>query len=217
MPGGLEHFVGVEADSVEDIGHAHLPARHGHQAGLDTAFLDVARVGWDADRRRFVDPAHRPITAAFKLYPWEWMMDEAFGPHLPVGPDPVVGAAVEGDPQQQGHPRRPLGAVPRPPEPGPGQPERTTWAATPSASPARAARGTTSASPAAAASGTRPAATTPAPTSGSGTSRSRAFDGFTPTVGSWMINGTAAGVGVREDASPVTGNTSRFVPHVFGD
>jgi glutathionylspermidine synthase len=30
-----------------------------------------------------------------------------------------------------------------------------------------------------------------------------------------MVNGYACGVGIREDDSPVTRNTSRFVPHVY--
>jgi glutathionylspermidine synthase len=41
------------------------------------------------------------------------------------------------------------------------------------------------------------------------------FDGNYPVIGSWMINGYACGIGIREDATPVTGNLSRFVPHVF--
>lgn len=32
-------------------------------------------------------------------------------------------------------------------------------------------------------------------------------------VGSWMVNGNACGMGIREDDQPITGNTSRFVPH----
>jgi glutathionylspermidine synthase len=34
-------------------------------------------------------------------------------------------------------------------------------------------------------------------------------------VGSWLVNGYACGIGIREDTSPITGNTSRFIPHVF--
>jgi glutathionylspermidine synthase len=41
------------------------------------------------------------------------------------------------------------------------------------------------------------------------------FAGNHPVVGSWMVNGYACGIGVREDTKLVTGNTSRFVPHVF--
>jgi len=35
------------------------------------------------------------------------------------------------------------------------------------------------------------------------------------TLGAWIIGDAPAGVGVREDASPITRNTSRFVPHYF--
>jgi len=34
-------------------------------------------------------------------------------------------------------------------------------------------------------------------------------------IGSWMINGYAAGIGVREDSAPIVGQRSRFVPHLF--
>ena len=41
------------------------------------------------------------------------------------------------------------------------------------------------------------------------------FDGNYPVIGSWLVNGYACGIGIREDRSPITLNTSRFVPHVF--
>jgi glutathionylspermidine synthase len=34
-------------------------------------------------------------------------------------------------------------------------------------------------------------------------------------VGSWIIGDEAAGIGIREDESPITKNTSRFLPHYF--
>jgi len=39
------------------------------------------------------------------------------------------------------------------------------------------------------------------------------FDGNRPTIGSWVIGGQPAGIGVREDTSLVLGNTGRFLPH----
>jgi len=41
------------------------------------------------------------------------------------------------------------------------------------------------------------------------------FDGFYPIIGSWVIAGEPAGIGIREDKQAITGNTSRFVPHYF--
>ncbi len=37
---------------------------------------------------------------------------------------------------------------------------------------------------------------------------------YSVAIGSWIVNGWACGIGLREDESPITGNTSRFVPHL---
>lgn len=36
-----------------------------------------------------------------------------------------------------------------------------------------------------------------------------------PVIGSWVIGGEAAGIGIREDDTLITKNTSRFVPHII--
>ena len=41
------------------------------------------------------------------------------------------------------------------------------------------------------------------------------FDGWHALIGSWVVGGKAAGIGLREDRDPITCNTSRFVPHYF--
>jgi glutathionylspermidine synthase len=41
------------------------------------------------------------------------------------------------------------------------------------------------------------------------------FDGNHALVGSWVVDGKAAGVGMREDERRITHNNSRFVPHYF--
>jgi glutathionylspermidine synthase len=41
------------------------------------------------------------------------------------------------------------------------------------------------------------------------------FDGFRPIIGSWIVGGKTAGIGIREDKNDVTGNDSHFVPHYF--
>jgi glutathionylspermidine synthase len=40
-------------------------------------------------------------------------------------------------------------------------------------------------------------------------------DGRYPVLGSWVVDGVACGLGIREDDSLVTRNTSRFVPHTM--
>ena len=41
------------------------------------------------------------------------------------------------------------------------------------------------------------------------------LNGNYPIIGSWIIGGEAAGMGIRESNSIITDNTSRFVPHYF--
>ena len=41
------------------------------------------------------------------------------------------------------------------------------------------------------------------------------MDGNYPVIGSWIIGGEAAGMGIRESRTMVTDNMSRFVPHYF--
>lgn len=41
------------------------------------------------------------------------------------------------------------------------------------------------------------------------------FDGHHPVIGSWVIGGEPAGIGIRETDSYITGNTSLFVPHII--
>ena len=45
----------------------------------------------------------------------------------------------------------------------------------------------------------------------------KAHDGMYPIIGSWIVNGWACGIGIREDSRMITQNTSRFVPHKMSD
>ena len=41
------------------------------------------------------------------------------------------------------------------------------------------------------------------------------FAGQYPVLGSWLIDHTPCGLSIREDENPITGNTSRFLPHAI--
>ena len=41
------------------------------------------------------------------------------------------------------------------------------------------------------------------------------FDGNYPVIGSWLVGDEPAGMGIREDTARITGDRSRFVPHVI--
>jgi glutathionylspermidine synthase len=51
------------------------------QAGLDTRLGTLDQIGLRADGW-FVDADDRPIVNCFKLYPWEWLVREDYGPPL---------------------------------------------------------------------------------------------------------------------------------------
>lgn len=51
------------------------------QAGLDTRQLAMHDVGWNDSQQSFMDLDEHPIFSIFKLYPWEAMLQEEFGPH----------------------------------------------------------------------------------------------------------------------------------------
>ena len=41
------------------------------------------------------------------------------------------------------------------------------------------------------------------------------YQGRYPIVGSWVIGGEPAGIGIRENNNEITDNLSEFVPHIF--
>ena len=41
------------------------------------------------------------------------------------------------------------------------------------------------------------------------------FAGNYTVIGSWVVRGEPAGMGIREDTTPVTRDTSRFLPHAI--
>ena len=51
------------------------------QAGLDARFTYIEEIGLLSDGR-FCDGANQPIETLFKLYPWEWLFREELAPGL---------------------------------------------------------------------------------------------------------------------------------------
>jgi glutathionylspermidine synthase len=79
---GLAHF-SCNQDIEDDKGTLDYLEECAREAGLETQFLAMEDVGID-DQGRFTDLDDRVITTLIKLYPWEWIMDEAFGRNLPA-------------------------------------------------------------------------------------------------------------------------------------
>jgi glutathionylspermidine synthase len=211
--GDMVHFAAV--DAVEDSMTVAYLRDTAEQAGLRTAQLLMDVIGWDG--AQFIDDADRPIRTAFKLYPWEWMVRETFAPQLlkarasmqwiePAwkmvlsnkGILPVLWELFPGHPNlleahfDDGH----LEAYARKPllsREG-ANVRLVLFDETLAESPGDYGdEGYVY----------QALATLPQ------------YDGHRPVIGSWVIAGTSAGIGIRETGSLITDNMSRFVPHLI--
>ena len=88
----LEAFSGLELEGplhmacLKDIEDDRSTVEYledvAEEAGVETTFLSMKEIGVDADGR-FTDLDDRVIATLFKLYPWEWLMEEEFGRYMP--------------------------------------------------------------------------------------------------------------------------------------
>ncbi len=76
-------------DTAEDQLTATYLRDTAQQAGLDTRQIFMQEIGWNDSQQAFVDLDDHPIFSIFKLYPWEAMLNEEFGPHA-LATYPVV-------------------------------------------------------------------------------------------------------------------------------
>ena len=76
-PGTL-HFSCL-AESLEDLTNVEYLRDCAIQAGIPTKLIFIHDIGWSDEHNFFVDVEGQPITNIFKLYPWEWMMEDNFG------------------------------------------------------------------------------------------------------------------------------------------
>ena len=210
---GRVYFAG-DLESLEDAGNLDYLRDTALQADLTPMAIAIGDVGWDG--ARFVDLGNQPIHTLFKLYPWEWMVREAFGPNLLRGAMrlieppwkmllsnkailPVLWEMFPGHPNllaasfEQG--RFSTDFVKKPLYSREGANVSIT-----------SEEGTIDVGGEYGEEGFIWQAYHALPS----------FGGRYAVIGSWIIGDEPAGIGIREDASPVTRDTSRFVPHYFG-
>lgn len=209
---GRIYFAG-DASSEEDQGNLDYLRDTALQAGLEALPIDIGDIGWDG--ARFVDLDGRTVGALFKLYPWEWMVREEFGQYLLKRGATVIEPAWKMLLSNKailpvlwemfpGHPNLLAASF----EPGKFS---TDYVKKPLYSREGAnvsinASGTTMEVPGEyGEEGFVWQAYHPLPRFGAGYC----------VIGSWIVGDEPAGIGIREDDTPVTRNTSRFVPHYF--
>jgi glutathionylspermidine synthase len=209
----LLHFSAI--DDVEDGLTVTYLRDTAEQAGIRTIGLPIEMVGWNG--QHFVGEEHEVIRALFKLYPWEWLVHEQFGQHIAQsgtlfiepawkmvlsnkGILPILWELNEDHPYLLETQRKPT-------------PEMRAWGYT--RKPLLSREGANIRMH----GGEFGRAVESGGDYGAEgyiyqqTAQLPCFDGNYAVIGSWVIGGEAAGIGIRESDGPITTNTSRFVPH----
>ena len=210
--GGTLHLACVQGNS-EDLGNIEYLRDCSLQAGWDARRIDIEDLGWDG--ARFVDLDETPVETLFKLYPWEWLVREEFGRHLLARPAALIEPAwkmllsnkallVLLWEMNYGHPNL-LPAYFTPQKFGADYVKKPLLSRE-GANVTIRSRGVVRAQPGGYGDeGYVYQGIAPLP----------AFDNRYPVIGAWIVGDAAAGIGIREDDSPITRNSSRFVPHYF--
>ncbi|MER6048697.1 glutathionylspermidine synthase family protein [Streptomyces sp. BHT-5-2] len=223
-PGAPLHFAHSADDELgEDLMTVAYLRETAEQAGLATEAIAMEEIGWDRLSGRFVDQQLRFVRACFKLYPWEWLAADAFGPHVldTLDNGGATGSTLWIEPAWKmllsnkallavlwelfpGHPNL-LPAYldgPRDLPAGPGYVAKPLLG--------REGEGVTvHPSGSAAVLRDEPCCyqeLAPLPD----------FDGNRVVLGAWVVDDEAAGLGIRESAGLVTDGYARFVPHLIG-
>lgn len=217
VPGRVLHLTG-QTVSVEDSGTLAYLADCAIAAGLEAVTLDIAEVGVNGGR--FVDLADRPIETLFKLYPWEWIFAEDFGRSPAMAKTRFVEPAWKAILANKGAMALLWDMAPGHPNLLPtffdDDPRRAGIAAAHAIKPLFSREGANvmlvdhgrlieRTEGTYGAEGSVVQALAPLPV----------FDGQHVVAGSWIVGEAACGLGLREDAGPVTTDRSRFLPHVI--
>jgi glutathionylspermidine synthase len=188
------------------------------QGGLTTEALAIREIGWHPGLCRFVDAANRPMDTIMKLYPWESILADQFGPHALE----TMGSVQWIEPiWKMLWSNKALLAILWEMYPGhelllpaylDGPRDMDSWVRKP-------LLGREGANVTVKLSGI-----TAEDTSGrygdGGFVYQQYMDlaaggGTRVVLGSWLVDGEPCGMGIREPDSYVTSNASRFVPHLF--
>ncbi len=217
-PGRALHLAG-ELDNAEDAGTLAYLQDTAHQAGLATTLIAMERIGRKPNGE-FVDEADRPIALAFKLYPWEWMFSEPFGAYLPGASTRWVEPPWKAILSNKGILPLLWAMFPRHPNLLPAYFEDDAEAARLGSSYVRKPLYSREGANVEMVVGGEVLDADPGPYGREGFVRQAVaplphFDGAYPVLGSWIAGGTACGLSIREDDSPITKNTSRFLPHAI--
>ncbi|MGN6461089.1 MAG: glutathionylspermidine synthase family protein [Pseudolabrys sp.] len=206
-------------ENPEDAGTVAYLEDCARQAGLQTQLIPVDAIGKD-QRGQFVDLENRPIELLFKLYPWEWMMRETFGASLPGASTQFVEPPWKAILSNKGILPLLWEMFPNHPNLLPAYFEDDEKAAMLGNSYARKPLYSREGANIELLTEGKPLDRDAGPYGAEGFIRQALaplpqFDGNYVVLGSWIVADKACGLSLREDASPITKNTSRFLPHAI--
>ncbi len=213
LGGAHLHFSAVR-NHLEDGGTVDYLRDTAMQAGLLTERIAIEDIGWDGARFRDLDG--NAIEALFKLYPWEWLVEEPFGEHLLSGVTKVIEPAWKMVLSNKASLALLWEMAPNHPNLLAASLDAGGIAGKQARKPIYSREGGNvqlldggkvlqETGGIYGAEGFVYQAYAPIPS----------FDGNHAVVGSWVVASEAAGIGIREDVSAITSDTSRFVPHYF--
>ncbi len=190
------------------------------QAGLDTRYIDIERIGLN-DRKMFVDESNNHIPYLFKLHAWEYIFMETFGRAVNSSNtlfiEPAWKAIISNKgilpllwEKHQGHPN----LLPSFIDKDPSKSVSKGWVRKPFFSREGAnVELTTAEGQSVKVDGPY----TDSPLILQQCHPLPEFDGNFTLIGSWVVADKACGIGIREDDSLITKDTSRFLPHIILD
>jgi glutathionylspermidine synthase len=212
------HLTGM-TENPEDAGTLSYLEDAARQAGLETTLIDIEDLGL-RDDGSFVDLEDRAIELAFKLYPWEWMFHDAFGAKLKDAPTRWVEPPWKAILSNKGILPLLWEMFPNHPNLLPAWFEDDPNAAQLGASYVRKPLYSREGANVTMVSAGTTLVEQQGPYGAEGFIRQAFaplpnFAGSYPVVGSWLVDHAPCGLSIREDENPITGNTSRFLPHAI--
>lgn len=207
------HFSSVSGHS-EDLGNVHYIRSLAARAGIEAAFLFVEEVQWDESRALFVDSHGERIEAWFKLYPWEWIFEDRYAEYLLQSPMAMIEPPWKVLMSSKVILPILWKLFPDHPNLLPAYFSSDKLGASFVRKPIYGREG---------ANVLLVDGATVIETPGPYCALQHVYQALCPLplfsnihalVGSWVIGGRAAGIGMRESVSVISANTSRFVPHV---
>jgi glutathionylspermidine synthase len=212
------HLAGT-TENAEDAATLAYLEDTARQAGLATTLIDIEDIGL-RDDGSFADLDDRSIELVFKLYPWEWMFHDAFGARLADAPTRWIEPPWKAILSNKGILPLLWEMFPDHPNLLPAFFEDDPNAAELGASFVRKPLYSREGANVALISDGVTVVEQQGPYGAEGFIRQAFaplpnFSQQYPVLGSWLIDHTPCGLSIREDENPITGNTSRFLPHAI--